>query len=369
MNQPELSYILDHDCNIVPVGKRRNGGARYWCLNHKSDATAKFGKRSKACRYAELPPLEEKDIFKLNIEDYPGGVALWGAVPPIYDTTEMPLDKGIHVHARKKANGTKDIDQTFRKVQIIHDDGTHEVSELDAIYYLVSSIFGFDVKLIHCTHCGYPHLDKDWFCVHPHQLHLCAGCGKSFRGSKASIGNPIAAIQKLPFTKKPKVRHSNRILRISQETYPGGIKIWGSNPSILWTSDHYQEWGIHVHAFKNNRSLPEIDDTYNSVEIDGIKLHGQQVGTYMAQQSLPHIANRIRFVCCSTCNTQVFDTGSDAFEPYAERYCSGCKNLLRINGKFRKIVANPIVLTLELLAKYSIRTPQVHDLGLITETP
>ena len=368
MKQLELSYTSGGDCNIVPVGKRRDGGTRYWCLNHKANATAKYGKRLNACRYADLPPLEKGDIFKLKVEDYPAGVALWGAVPPIYDTTELTPDRGIHVHARIKADGVKDIDQTFRKVQIIHKEGIHEISELDAIYYMVSSVFGFNVKLIHCTHCGYPHLDKDWFSVHPHQSHLCAGCGKNFRDAELSIGNPVAAVQKLPFAKKPNINHSTRKLKISQEEYTGGIQIWGSNPSILWTSDQYQEWGIHVHAFKSNMSQPEVDDTYHLVEIDGVTLDEQQVRTFMVQQSLPHIAKRIRFVSCSTCNTECFDIDSDAFEPRMKRYCSECNNLLRINGKLRKIVANPIIRTLEILAKYSVRTPQVHDLGLLPET-
>jgi len=28
-------------CEVVAVGKRRDGGTRYWCLRHKADATAK----------------------------------------------------------------------------------------------------------------------------------------------------------------------------------------------------------------------------------------------------------------------------------------------------------------------------------------
>ena len=31
-------------CDIVSVGKRRDGGTRYWCLRHKADATAKYGR-------------------------------------------------------------------------------------------------------------------------------------------------------------------------------------------------------------------------------------------------------------------------------------------------------------------------------------
>jgi transposase-like protein len=45
-----------------------------------------------------------------------------------------------------------------------------------------------------CTHCGWPHLDKDWFSVHPHRRHLCAGCGKLFHDQVKGIGNPIMGV-------------------------------------------------------------------------------------------------------------------------------------------------------------------------------
>src|ERR1700730_6494690 len=94
-------------CDIKPVGKRRDGGTRYWCLAHKADATAKYGRRAKVCRAAHLPPILPEEFLELDLDQYRGGVALWGAVPPIYDTTCLPLDFGIHVHARKDADGDK----------------------------------------------------------------------------------------------------------------------------------------------------------------------------------------------------------------------------------------------------------------------
>ena len=44
------------ECHIVSVGKRRDGGTRYWCLQHKADATAKYGKRARTCRAAHVRP-------------------------------------------------------------------------------------------------------------------------------------------------------------------------------------------------------------------------------------------------------------------------------------------------------------------------
>src|ERR1700689_1307212 len=68
---------------------------RYWCLTHKADATAKYGRPAMACRAAHLPPILPHEILDLDLDQYPGGVGLWGAVPPVYDTTRLPLDFGI----------------------------------------------------------------------------------------------------------------------------------------------------------------------------------------------------------------------------------------------------------------------------------
>ena len=54
-------------CHIVSVGKRRDGGTRYWCLKHKADATAKYGKPAAACRTAHLPAIMPADILKIDL--------------------------------------------------------------------------------------------------------------------------------------------------------------------------------------------------------------------------------------------------------------------------------------------------------------
>ena len=102
------------ECRIVAVGKRRDGGTRYWCLQHRADATAKYGRRAKRCRYADQPPLQPRDVLRLDSAEFPGGIALWGAVPPIYDTTRLPLDRGIHVHARRVPRGDKSSEHSLK---------------------------------------------------------------------------------------------------------------------------------------------------------------------------------------------------------------------------------------------------------------
>jgi transposase-like protein len=65
------------------------------------------------------------------------------------------------------------------------------VSELDAIYYMVTSVFGHKMKHVSCPYCECAHLDKDWFSVHPHRRHLCAGCGRHFRDTEADRKSDI----------------------------------------------------------------------------------------------------------------------------------------------------------------------------------
>ena len=58
-------------------------------------------------------------ILSLNPEDYPGGIAIWGALPAVLNTSTYPDDyNGVHVHARINIDGTKDIDRTFDIVRI-----------------------------------------------------------------------------------------------------------------------------------------------------------------------------------------------------------------------------------------------------------
>lgn len=107
-------------CKIIAVGKRRDGGTRYWCLGHHANATAKYGVAADKCVAADDPPITAEETLHLDFADYPGGIALWGSVPAVYDTTTQPTDRGIHVHARSNAGGLKDIDRTYRRLRIPH---------------------------------------------------------------------------------------------------------------------------------------------------------------------------------------------------------------------------------------------------------
>ena len=358
-------------CHIVSVGKRRDGGTRYWCLKHRADATSKYGKPATVCRTAHFPHIAEKDILTLDFAKYPGGVALWGAVPPVYDTTTQPLDRGIHVHSRVTADSEKELDNTFRAVRIIGkdlpEDGLY-VDELDAIYYMATTVFGCTMREVRCTYCRYSHLDRDWFSIHPHSRHLCAGCGKHFRDTQTGIGNPICGVRDACGVQTRAPKPSTKKLKIRQQDFPGGIQIWGSNPAFIWTGKGAEEEGIHVHAFKEGAQWPETDETYGTVTIDGITLDPVMVRLYMAQAILPSLKDRVTTVTCTSCGQGIVSEGDLAFTPAMSQRCDACERDVPTPGRLRKVVSNPLPLVLAQLEKFAFRPIQKHDLGLLPET-
>ena len=356
-------------CKIVSVGKRRDGGTKYWCLNHKADATAKYGRPDVKCRYADVPPIRDKDSLVLDSGKYKGGIAVWGAIPALYDTTSLASDRGIHVHARMLMGGKKIIDRTYRSIKLKIAGNSFELTELDAIYFMVSSIFGLQMKYIECPICHWPHLDKDWFSIHPHKRHLCSKCGKNFSDFEYSIGNPISDLcQVIHCPKRKNPKQSKKVLKIKQADYPGGIQVWGSNPAILWTSGEHEESGIHVHIYSNDGSERIKDDTFGSVVIDGEKLEPVMVRTMMAQKCLPHLMTRIVSLKCNKCGDKIFDQGMSAYTPTKERACLKCGNLVKSNTRLKKVVSNPLNDIFDDLSSKATNPRQAHLMNLIPET-
>ncbi len=361
-------------CKIVEVGKRRDGGLRYWCLAHRSDATAKYGKPAKQCLAANDPEVDAKEALQLDPAKYPGGIALWGAVPPVYDTTRLPMERGIHVHARLKPGAKeKAIDWTYRRITVAADAGDLferqiEVGELDAIYFMVSSVFDMPVKDVKCSLCGFPHLDKDWFSVHAHQRHLCHGCGRNFRDSEAGIGNPVAVLQhSIKGAKKRRLVDAAEVLDIKQADYPGGLQIWGSNPAILWTASKPEETGIHVHAYKELGAKPAKDGTYRKVTIDGIRLDPEMVRYFMAQSAMPHIEPRVIALTCSRCGRHHFDRGEHGYTPRENHKCEFCGAKFQSRTRLKLVIGNPMRAVVAQLAQFAPQSPQHFNLGLRPE--
>lgn len=355
------------------MGKRRDGGTRYWCLEHHANATAKYGVAADKCVAADDSPITPEETLRLNFANYLGGVALWGSVPSVYDTTTRPPDRGIHVHARSVESGLKDIDKTYRLVQIAHradllSDGWVRVDEIDAINYMVSSVFGFETIPVRCIYCGFPHLDRDWFAVHPHRKHQCHGCGRQFSDTGAGIGNPIAELRHMLGATLAKKRKAPESISIKQRDYPGGIQIWGSNPAILWTSSEPEMTGIHLHAFKTSeQEIPDVDETYAKVTIDGIRLDPEQVRTYMAQSAMPHLEGRVADLICPHCGEAHFEYGENAFTPHIDHECQLCGETFQATGQKKKMIGNPFVGVRKKLALNAVGLVREDKLGLRPE--
>jgi len=361
-------------CKIVDVGRRRDGGTKYWCLAHHANATAKYGVAAERCVAANDPPIKKSETLDLDFADYEGGVALWGSVPAVYDTTTEPVDRGIHVHARAIKGGEKDIDRTYRRLRIplktdLLSDGWAEVDELDAINYMVSGVFGFATIPVKCVHCGFAHLDRDWFAVHAHRKHQCHGCGRQFSDSEIGVGNPIATLRHMLGSRSSKQRKAPDTISLKQRDYPGGIQIWGSNPAILWTSPEPEMTGIHVHALKfHGQEKPAIDETYAKVTIDGIKLDPEQVRTYMAQSAMPHLEGRVVDLNCPACDEPHFERGEHAFTPHTHHECYACGHVFQAPGHVKKTIGNPFVGTRRRLAQSATGPLREDKLGLRPET-
>jgi len=361
-------------CKIVEVGKRRDGGSRYWCLKHHANATAKYGVAAPKCVAAEDPPITAAETLHLDFADYPGGIALWGSVPAVYDTTKQPMDRGIHVHARSTRGGVKEIDKTYRRLRIPHradllSDGWVDVDEIDAINYMVSGVFGFNTISVKCVYCGFGHLDRDWFAVHSHRRHQCHGCGRQFSDTVAGVGNPIAELRRVLGAKPTCERKAPETISIRQRDHPGGIQVWGSNPAILWTSPYPEMTGIHLHAFKTaDQEMPDVDETYAKVTIDGIKLDPVQVRTYMAQSAMPHLEGRVVDLVCPNCAEPHFERGDHAFTPHIEHECYACGQTFQAPGQVKKTIGNPFVGIRRKLAANATGPLREDKLGLRPET-
>lgn len=372
--RPEERDNLTMICNIVAVGRRRDGGTRYWCLEHHANATAKYGTPAEKCVAADDPPIAPEDTLDLDFKQFPGGVALWGSVPAVYDTTPQPMDRGIHVHARRKRDGDKAIDRTYRKLRIpvakdLLSDGWAEVDEIDAINYMVSSVFGFETIGVNCNYCGFAHLDRDWFSVHVHKRHQCHGCGRQFSDTAPGVGNPLATIRHLL-----KARPSNQITAprtktIKQRDYPGGIQIWGSNPAIVWTANSPEETGIHLHGFTSlDQTMPELDDTFAQVSIDGARLDATHVRVYMAQSAMPHLEGRVVALACPSCDLEHFDQGDMSFTPHIDHECHSCGTVFQSPTQMKKTIGNPFVATRKKLALKAPNLLRNDKLGLRVES-
>lgn len=348
------SYSTD-DCHILFVPKPRHGKSKFWCFSHDASATARFGGRMPRCEGA-YRTISHFRRFQLNPSDYPGGVALWGAVEPVYNTAKEPAERGIHVHARQKVGGSKSIDHTFDAVELmvrldLFSEKPVLITAETAVAFYISRFLDRSIVGLFCPKCQTPHLDSDWFAVKPHRVHLCHGCNELFREEVRRISNPLEMVRhqlRVIRTEVPPVRARGN-LDIRQADYPAGLQIWASNPALLWTSPRREEEGIHVHGWLKPGVNPKLDGTFDHVRIDGIDLDEEQLRVFMAQNALVYLKGKIVCLQCPSCGKALFDRGDAAFRPRSEHQCTSCGTQFSTPGRRRRVVSNPFVATVNAL--------------------
>lgn len=351
-------------CNIVYVGKNRNGKARYWCLMHHAPASDRRGTKLKSCLAQQQHVHNKQEEFCLVPSNYEGGVALWGSTLAVYDTTLFPVSAGIHVHARKVEGGKKEIDKTFSSVKIKYNGHTAVIDADAAISYLCANVLRQNMEYIECPYCGAPHLDKDRYAVIPHKKHLCTSCGRYFFVQHNNIGNPIMRDKQMFGDEQifRKIVKPKRTLTIKQCDFPYGISLWGSTGAFLWTAKKHEEYGIHVHAYQEDGLKPTIDETFDLVTIDGITLDVEPIRMYMVQKTLPFLQNRVTTIQCEKCGKNLFDEGRNAFTPRKDHVCPNCGCT---TATHRKIISNPAVDVLDRLHHFSTlprKSPRIQEL-------
>lgn len=342
-------------CDIKKNGKYRNGKQKFWCSIHKSEAFQVDGKLN-VCEKFDVEEVSDQDKLYLDPDEWEGGVGLWGALKPVYNTTSNEnSEEGIHTHARDKRGGSKKIDDTFKEVYIKRPNlnlfNNNEYIKLDseiASAYTCSMVMGKKMKYLECKNCGEPHIDADYFSVTYHKKHFCTYCGKDFIDDKPGISNPIIEIKNIFRDKliNQSIKLVDRELIINQKDYMGGIEIWGSNPAIVWTAVRSEEAGIHMHVY-NNEGERVHDDTFGRVIIDGVELNDMLIRYLMVQNTLNHLEGRVQHLSCPECGSDHIDRNDLAIRPHMHHLCEYCST--EFSSKI-KCVGNPIVKSLKILA-------------------
>lgn len=307
-------------CSIISFGSQ--ACTKHWCTTHHFPAFDSDGN----CKKAKVISGDEEIL--LDLATYRGGIGLWGSVPPVFDTTLLPITDGVHVHARQERNGPKEIDRNYSVVQIKLPDEQEvvRIEKAAAYYYVAANIFEKKLADIRCPYCNHPHLDTDHHAVFEHRNHKCQACLQEFSTDQALIGNPLTFVkQRLgdPIAVRPARNIEGRTFSITQSHYPGGIQLWGSHSAILWTAPRQEEYGIHVHCY-DELGKEVVDETYGSVEIDGVEINIEMTRLFTAQQILPHLQNCICCLTCPSCEQLHFDRQDAAFTPHKDHLCDGC---------------------------------------------
>lgn len=285
----------------------------------------------------------------INLSDFPGGIAIWGALPAVFDTKNMEFDRGVHVHARMTDSGRKIIDKSFSEVEIKWNDKSMVLTEDSAVNYTMSSIFDFDILSATCLHCGSELLDRGRAAIVPSFDHYCIQCGGLTETAKRCVVNPIIRFKEWlgdNQVKRVSIQPQRKII-LDIERYPGGFQIWGSNPSIIWTAKRAEESAIHVHAY-NSDMKRVIDNTYSEVWVDNLLLDIEMVRVLQIQRAIPELTDCLDSLSCPNCSYPHFDQGLLAVIPHRQHKCKACHHVFSTEDK----ISNPCIAVLDKLMTF-----------------
>jgi predicted RNA-binding Zn-ribbon protein involved in translation (DUF1610 family) len=331
-------------CNIRAEVKRRDGHPLWWCDVHGEAASGPGGVALVRCPGADAAPSGDSEILDLDLDDFPGGVGVWVALPPVVAMGAVPStdDVGVHVHARRAPHDIKVIDHTFQIVHLHTDGLVFRVDAEDALAHLVTRLAGQEVSSMQCPRCGYEHLDRDAFAVRPHRRHQCQRCGRFFWARTPSIGNGVGMLAEVLSDRQDPAPAPGKI-DLQTDDF-GSIEIWGSTPAILWTGPAVERSGLHVHATDRCGNLL-VDETFGRLTLGGINLDPDLVRLLMVQRAFPPTRTRITSLGCPACGAPLVDHHAAAFIPSNRKVCAACGTPAATPRK-KKVVLNPLANTL-----------------------
>jgi predicted RNA-binding Zn-ribbon protein involved in translation (DUF1610 family) len=300
-------------------------------------AGAPDGNPLPACPGAWLDPVPSAEVLELDAGD--GELAIWGAMPPAVVIGQVDAEPGkVHVHHRPSADADKDVDASYSVVTVRFGGETLVIEGMAAVAFSVSELSGRDLAPLTCPHCGEIHIDEMKFATYPHAKHLCNSCGRNFRDRQPSISNPLAdANKQLGLPPRPAAVRPDRPLSLSSGDYLG-VSLFPSNLAIVSTSSRAEEVGIHVHAW-DLRGEMVLDETYSSVDIDGVAVDEELMRILAVQRSLAHGAPIIA-MACETCGADIVDGPDSYMEPTTHHVCGACG---RDNRTRRRSFVNPLI--------------------------
>lgn len=298
-----------------------------------------------------IPHIQGVKVLDLIPELYPGGIAIWGALPAVFNSSICPdEDNGVHVHARMVVGGEKQIDETFDEVRVTLTTTSNEkrvfsINGSDTANYNLSTIFKKKLKYLICPKCDKVHSDKDWFAVNYHTIHDCEHCGHIFEDTEPSISNSVMLLKETcgdVLQDRTVIDPVERSINVKKQTFKGGMQIWGSNPAVLWTSPKFEEGGIHFHGFQTRDMMPTVDETYGTLIINSILIDPEMTRHLMAQNGLNYLKNHLTSLSCPSCKQLHFDSFNNGLNPHLTHECEHCGNNF-VSDTGMAYVSNPLI--------------------------